>query len=200
MDSHNDLGMVLVISGPSGVGKDTVWKSAQTCLPSFQRAITCSTRTRREHEREGVDYYFVANQEFDRMIREDELVEWAEVHSNRYGVPNKSIFERINNGLDVVCVIDVQGAKRIRRLYPTAVLVFIKPPEGHESEVLTQRIQGRSAVAPSELATRLQTASWEMSQVQLYDHQIVNDELDRAAHELCEVVKQEKAKRELVIS
>ena len=81
-------------------------------------------------------------------------------------------------------------------LYPTAVLVFIKPPEGHESEVLTQRIQGRSAVDPSELATRLQTASWEMSQVQLYDHQIVNDELERAAHELCEVVKQEKGKRE----
>ena len=111
MDSSSDLGMVLVISGPSGVGKDTVWQCAQPCLTSFARAVTCSTRARREHEREGVDYYFVSNDEFDRMIREDELIEWAKVHDNRYGVPNKSIFERINNGHDVVCVIDVQGAK-----------------------------------------------------------------------------------------
>ena len=199
MDSHSDLGMVLVISGPSGVGKDTVWQSAQKCLPSFKRAVTCSTRQRREHEIEGVDYYFVSNSEFDRMIREDELVEWAEVHSNRYGVPNKSIFERINNGNDVVCVIDVQGAKRIHNLYPTAILVFIKPPAGHENEVLTQRIQGRSKVEPSELATRLQTASWEMSQVQLYDYQIVNEEVESAARELCEVIEREKAKREMVV-
>ncbi len=200
MDSHNDLGMVLVISGPSGVGKDTVWHTAQECLTTFKRAVTCSTRTRREHEVEGTDYYFVSNSEFDRMIREDELIEWAEVHANRYGVPNKSIFERINNGEDVVCVIDVQGAKRIHNIFPTAVLVFIKPPEGHENEVLTQRILGRSPVDPSELATRLQTASWEMSQVQLYDYQIVNDNVERASQELCELVNTEKAKRELVAS
>ena len=201
MDSSSDLGMVLVISGPSGVGKDTVWHSAQPCLSSFSRAVTCSTRARRAHEVEGVDYYFVSDAEFDRMIREDELLEWARVHNdNRYGVPNKSIFERINNGQDVVCVIDVQGAKRIHNIFPTAVLVFIKPPEGQEHEVLSQRILGRSAVDPSELATRLQTASWEMSQVQLYDYQIVNDDVERAAQELCELVNAEKASRELVAS
>ena len=198
MDSSSDLGMVLVISGPSGVGKDTVWQLAQKCLPTFGRAITCSTRARRQHEIEGVDYYFVSNDEFDRLIRADELIEWAKVHHNRYGVPERSIFERINNGLDVVCVIDVQGAQRIRRLFPTSVLVFIKPPEGFENETLTERIQNRSAVDPSELATRLQTASWEMSQVQLYDYQIVNDNIERAAQELCEVIEKEKANRELV--
>ena len=200
MDSSSDLGMVLVISGPSGVGKDTVWQCAQPCLSTFRRAVTCSTRARREHEIEGEDYYFVSDEEFDRMIREDELIEWAKVHDNRYGVPNKSIFERINNGDDVVCVIDVQGAKRIHNIFPTSVLVFIKPPEGHENEVLTQRIQGRSAVDPSELATRLQTASWEMSQVQLYDYQIVNDDVQRASDELCNLVNAEKANRELVAS
>ena len=93
-------------------------------------------------------------------------------------------------------MIDVQGAQRIRRLFPTAILVFIKPPPGFEREVLSERIQGRSAVDPSELATRLQTASWEMSQVQLYDYQIVNDNLERAAQELCEVIAAEKRKRE----
>ena len=200
MDSHSELGMVLVISGPSGVGKDTVWQAAHECLPTFERAVTCSTRARREHEREGVDYYFVSDAEFDRMIREDELIEWALVHSNRYGVPERSVFERINNGLDVVCVIDVQGAMRIHRLFPTAVLVFIKPPIGHEAEVLTERIRGRSAVDPSELATRLQTASWEMSQVQLYDYQIVNEDVGRAARELCDVVQKAKAERALALS
>jgi guanylate kinase len=102
---------------------------------------------------------------------------------------------RINNGQDVVCVIDVQGALRIRRLFPAALLVFIKPPQGRENEVLTQRITGRNAVDDSELATRLQTASWELEQVQLYDYQIENDEIERAANELCAVIEQEKARR-----
>ena len=94
MDSHSDLGMILVISGPSGVGKDTVWQTARECLPTFARAVTCSTRARREHEREGVDYYFVSDEEFDRLIREDELIEWALVHGqHRYGVPERSVFE-----------------------------------------------------------------------------------------------------------
>ena len=187
--------MVLVISGPSGVGKDTVWKTAASCLPSFSRAITCTTRTRREHEVEGRDYYFVSQDEFERMIDEDELIEWARVHGNCYGIPQKSVFERINAGLDVVCVIDVQGALRIRRIFPTATLVFIKPPQGRESEVLATRIQSRSEVDPSELQTRLQTATWEMSQVHLYDYEIVNDDLERAANELCEVIAREKERR-----
>lgn len=197
-EPRGDLGLVLVISGPSGVGKDTVWKYAASCLPTFNRAVTCTTRPRRPHEVEGVHYYFVSDAEFDRMLESDELIEWAHVHGFRYGVPERSVFERINNGLDVVCVIDVQGALRIRRLFPTATLVFIKPPPGAENEVLTQRIQNRSAVEPSELETRLQTASWEMSQVHLYDYEIVNDELERAARELCEVVAREKEKRAMV--
>lgn len=187
--------MVLVISGPSGVGKDTVWKCAQSCLTTFSRAITCTTRTRREHEAEGRDYYFVSKDEFTRMIVQGELVEHAEVHGNCYGVPQRSIFERTTNGLDVVCVIDVQGAMRIRRLLPNAVLVFIKPPEGHEREVLAERIQNRQAVDPSELQTRLQTATWEMSQVHLYDFEVVNDNVERASSELCRLVNEEKERR-----
>ena len=195
MSTLSELGLVLVISGPSGVGKDTVWQTAKPCLPTFERAITCTTRTRRPHETEGVDYYFVPHAEFERMIREDELVEHALVHGNFYGVPVKSIFSRINVGQDVVCVIDVQGALTIRRLFPQALLVFIKPPEGRENEVLTHRITGRSPVDDSELATRLETASRELSQMHFYDYQIINDDLERASHELCEVIKAEKERR-----
>jgi guanylate kinase len=193
--SEHALGMVLVISGPSGVGKDTVWQTAKSCLPSFERATTCTTRPRRPHETEGVSYFFVESAEFERMIEQNELIEYAEVHGNFYGVPQKSVLERINNGQDVVCVIDVQGALRIRRLFPSAILVFIKPPEGRENEILEQRIQGRSPVEPTELATRLQTASWELTQRGHYDYEIVNDDLNRAANELCEVIEREKARR-----
>ena len=195
MHSAEKLGTVLVISGPSGVGKDTVWKAAQPCLTTFSRAITCTTRERRQHEVEGRDYYFVPKNEFARMIEADELVEHAEVHGNYYGVPNRSIFERINNGLDVVCVIDVHGAMNIRKLFPFAVLVFILPPKGHESEVLMQRILGREYVEPTELETRLQTASWELTQVHLYDFVVVNDDVERTAAELCQLVNQEKKRR-----
>ncbi|RYG70920.1 guanylate kinase [bacterium] len=197
MSEKSQLGMVLIISGPSGVGKDTVWKAAQPCLPSFQRAITCTTRERRPGEVEGVNYYFVSKDEFERMIHEDELLEYALVHQEHfYGVPQKSVLNRINNGEDVVCVIDVQGARRIRSLFPTAVLIFIKPPEGREAEVLTQRITGRDPVEESELSRRLASAWEELSQVEFYDYQIVNDELDRAAAELCELIEKVKAERD----
>ena len=195
MQNAENLGLVLVISGPSGVGKDTVWKQSQACLSTFARAVTCTTRPRRPHEVEGCDYFFVSNEAFAHMIAHDELIEHAQVHGNFYGVPERSIFERINNSLDVVCVIDVQGALRIRRLFPTAVLVFIKPPEGLETETLAERIQNRQEVDPSELQTRLQTATWEMSQVHLYDFEITNDDVARASMELCRLVNEEKSRR-----
>ncbi len=195
MSEKSELGLILVISGPSGVGKDTVWQSASKCLPSFARAVTCTTRERRPHEIEGRDYLFVSQNEFERMIAEDELIEYAQVHGNFYGVPQRSVLDRVNNGHDVVCVIDVQGALRIRRLFPNALLVFIKPPQGRETETLEKRIQGRSAVCPTELATRLETASWELSQTEHYDYQIENDEIERASSELCEVIAREKSRR-----
>jgi guanylate kinase len=196
MSEKSQLGMVLIISGPSGVGKDTVWKAAHPCLPSFERAITCTTREQRPGEVEGVNYYFVSREEFERMIREDELLEYALVHNKDfYGVPQKSVLNRINNGDDVVCVIDVQGAKRIRSLFPTAMLVFIKPPEGREKEVLTQRITGRNPVEAEELNSRLESAWRELSEVDFYDYQIVNDDLECTVKELCDLVEAEKAKR-----
>jgi guanylate kinase len=190
-------GMLLVISGPAGVGKDTVWQLAAAQLPTFSKAITCTTRPRREGEQEGVHYYFVSEAEFDRLIHNDELLEWAHVHSYRYGVPQKSVLGRLNEGQDVVCVIDVQGAQRIRGLFPWAVLVFIKPPQGtgvEPTEVLKERIAKRGSVDAAELERRLQTAAWELTHIPLYDHQIVNDDAPRAARDLVQIVQQEQAK------
>ena len=193
LEAHQ--GFLLVISGPAGVGKDTVWKAASAKLPTFRKALTCTTRPRRAGEEEGVHYHFVGDEEFDRMIHADELLEWAFVHGHRYGVPWNSVVGRLTEGQDVVCVIDVQGAQRIRGIFPTALLVFITPPAGREEDVLKERIVERGGADEAEIATRIRTAFWELTHIPLYDHQIVNDEVERAAEELRTIVLQEKEKR-----
>jgi guanylate kinase len=194
---NTEPGMLLVISGPSGVGKDTVWQEASKCLPSFAKTITCTTRRQRPGEEEGVTYFFVSDDEFDTLIEEDELLEWAEVHGNRYGVPAALVLQRLEQGLDVVCVIDVQGARRIRSLFMTrALLIFVKPPENRDaSDVLKERLESRGGENSEEIETRLQTANWELSQTELFDVEVVNDDVSRSAQEICEIVQREKSRR-----
>lgn len=192
--TNQQLGMLLVLSGPSGVGKDSVWQAASEQLTSFEKAITCTTRAQREHEIEGLDYYFVSDEEFDRLLEDDQMLEWAKVHNARYGIPASSVLTRLTAGKDVVCVIDVQGAFRLRSLFPQALLVFIKPPE-EGTEILKQRLSQRGDISEEELVVRLKTAEWELLQTKQYDYELVNDTLDNTAAELCEVIMKEKAKR-----
>lgn len=187
------LGTLLVLSGPAGVGKDTVWKKASECIGTFEKALTATTRPRREHEEEGVDYHFVSDEDFDALIRNDELLEWAEVHGNRYGVPASTVLTRITQGKDVVCVIDVQGACRIRALFPTAILVFLKPLDSNP-EVLKERIQARGGATEAEVALRLKTAQWELTQTEIYDYELVNENVDETAQQLCDIIASEKKK------
>lgn len=192
---QSSLGMLLVLSGPSGVGKDTVWKAAAPMLPSFCKAITCTTRARREHEVEGEHYYFISGQEFDRLIASNELLEWAEVHGNRYGVPSQPVLDRLTEGRDVVCVIDVQGAMAVRGRFPLCLLVFLRPPQseaGSETDTLAQRIKNRAPIEPEELKRRMETAGRELAQSQLYDHALVNDDVDKTALSLRDIVLREK--------
>lgn len=194
--SNSSTGLLLVLSGPSGVGKDTIWRAAAPCLPTFKRAVTCTTRSRREGEEEGVNYYFVSDSEFDRLIENDQLLEWAPVHGFRYGVPAGPVVEALNQNSDIVCVIDVQGAQRIRSLFPTALLVFLTPPAGQEAQILEERIISRdNEIDRKELQDRLARVQWEMEHIPLYDHTIVNDTVQNAADQLCEIVRQEKQKR-----
>lgn len=185
--------MLLVLSGPSGVGKDSVWQEASKTLTSFDKAITCTTRAQREHEIEGIDYYFVSNEEFDRLLADDQMLEWAKVHNARYGIPASSVLTRLTAGKDVVCVIDVQGAFRLRSLFPGAILVFIKPPAS-DPDVLKKRLSQRGDISEEDLMVRLKTAEWELLQTKKYDYEIVNDSLENAAKELCQIIQQEKAK------
>jgi guanylate kinase len=191
--TDQQLGTLLVISGPSGVGKDSVWQAASEQLTSFEKAITCTTRAQREHEIEGIDYYFVSDAEFDRLLEDDQMLEWAKVHNARYGIPASSVLTRLTAGKDVVCVIDVQGAFRLRSLFPQALLVFIKPPQ-EGTQILKERMAQSGDISEEELMVRLKTAEWELLQTKQYDYEIVNDTLEHAAAELCKIVEKEKAK------
>lgn len=193
--SQASLGMLVVISGPSGVGKDTVWKAAEECLPGFKKAITCTTRPQRQGEEHGVHYFFVSDREFDEMVQNNQLLEWARVHKYRYGIPAFSVLDRITEGHDVACIIDVQGALTVRNLFPGSLLIFLKPPPGREAEILEQRMRERSEVDDDDLETRIETARGELSQANVYDHQIINDDVPRAAQELCSIVTEEKRRR-----
>lgn len=188
--------MLLVLSGPAGVGKDSVWKHAAPCLGSFAKAVTCTTRPPRAGEIEGTHYYFVSNERFDEMIAREELLEWAWVHGNRYGVPVASVRERLESGKDVVCIIEVQGALKIRALFADSLLVFLKPPPGREEEILRERIAQRGADDEEQTARRMQTAAWELEQTAHYDYEIVNEEIEVAAQQLCDVISREKEKRD----
>ncbi|HEX8235319.1 MAG TPA: guanylate kinase [Abditibacteriaceae bacterium] len=194
-DEHSKRGLLLVLSGPSGVGKDTVWREAAPCLPSFQKALTCTTRSQRPGEENGVHYRFVSDAEFDRLIAQDELLEWALVNGNRYGVPASSVSTRLEQGDDVICIIEVQGALKIRAMFPDSLLVFLRPPVGQETQVLTSRIRQRGAEDEAQIAKRLETASWELTQTSLYDYEIVNDEVEDTARQLCDIITREKQRR-----
>ena len=199
-EASGEPGMLLVISGPSGVGKDTVWKQAAPCLSSFAKTITCTTRKQRPGEEEGVTYFFVSDDTFDELIEEDELLEWAIVHGNRYGVPAALVLQRMEQGLDVVCVIDVQGARRIRKLFATrATLIFLKPPTDRDPfDVLRERMAARGDESQDDMVRRLETAQEEMEQLKrdaLFDYEVVNDTVERASGEICSIDNAEKARR-----
>ncbi len=164
-------GLLFVLSGPSGVGKDAVMAKLKEERFPLSFGVTATTRRQRPGERHGVDYFFVSNEEFDRMIANDELLEWATVHCNRYGVPRSSVRQLIAAGEDVLVRVDVQGAATIRSKVPQAVLIFLAPPS---MDALIARLKGRGTETPEELATRIANAYEEMKQLPAFDYVVVN--------------------------
>ena len=182
--------LVVVISGPSGVGKDVLIEGMTGRGLNYHFTVTATTRDPRPSEREGINHHFLSVDEFQRAIADDELLEWARVYGNYYGVPKKQVRNALNQGKHVIIRVDVQGALRIKELAPEALMIFIHPPD---LNVLQQRIERRGVNSSSDIATRLESAEEEMRQSKLFDRQVVNQEgdLESAVDEVISIVHEE---------
>jgi len=167
--------LVVIISGPSGVGKDTIIEAMQACAPGRtdrHHVITCTTRARRDYEVDGVHYLFTSHEAFARLRENDGLLEDAEVHGNWYGTPRDQVVDAVTAGRDAILKIDVQGARAVRGLIPDALLIFVVPPSVEE---LKARLVARSTETREALARRMHNAETELSRQADYDHVVVNE-------------------------
>jgi guanylate kinase len=163
--------LLIVISGPSGVGKDSVVQRMKERGLPVHFVVTATTRPRRENEVHGQDYFFVSKEEFARMIEEDELIEYAIVYNDYKGIPKQQVREALASGRDVVMRLDVQGAETIHKLAPEAVLIFLTT---QSEEELVQRLKSRRTETAEELALRIATARQELKRADGFDYVIVN--------------------------
>lgn len=161
-----------VISGPSGVGKDSVIEEMRAQLPDLHYAVTATTRIRRPGEIAGVHYHFLSTEEFERQVEDAEFLEHATVYGHLYGVPKNRVRTSLQSGRSVVLKVDVQGARSIRELVPQAILIFICPPDMAE---LLHRLQGRKSDDFDEIMKRLGTATHELTAAQDFDYVVFND-------------------------
>lgn len=183
--------LLLVLSGPSGVGKDAVLSRLRSRLPSCHFVVTVTTRPRRPQERDGVDYFFLSRERLQQMLGNGELLEYAEVYGNWYGVPRDQVRDALAQGLDVMIKTDVQGAATIKRLAPDAVFIFLAP--GNLGE-LESRLRSRHTESPESLARRLAVAKEEMKQLPMFDYVVVNadGQMDRAIAQIEAIITAEK--------
>ena len=184
-------GKLIVIAGPSGVGKGSVVRR----LLDRDRAdghdrlaysISVKTRAPRANERDGREYHFISEAAFDAMLQNDELLEWAPFVDHRSGTPRRFVEDSLAAGRDVILEIDVKGAGQVRAEVPDATLIFLAPPSMEELE---RRLRGRGTEDDERIARRLETAAWEMTQRDWFDHVVVNDHLERAADEVAAIIE-----------
>ncbi|MFE2016790.1 guanylate kinase [Streptomyces sp. NPDC059499] len=176
-----------VLSGPSGVGKSTVVAHMRKVHPEVWLSVSATTRKPRPGERNGVHYFFVDTEEFDKLIANGELLEWAEFAGNRYGTPRRAVLERLEAGEPVLLEIDLQGARLVRQSMPDAQLVFLAPPSWDE---LVRRLTGRGTESPDVIERRLTAAKVELAAEAEFDTTLVNTSVEDVARELLTLMLQ----------
>jgi len=176
-------GKLIVLSGPGGVGKSTVAKKLRE-VDDFWVSVSATTRKPRSNEVDGHDYFFVSDEEFSRMINEDEFLEWAEFAGNRYGTPQEKVEQALLLGRNVLLEIEIAGAKQVKSHLPQSVLVFLEPPTWEE---LVARLVARGTDSPDRRAERLQLAQEELAAASFFDVVLINDQVDSVVGKLIEL-------------
>ncbi len=185
--------LLLVLSGPSGTGKDAVLTRMKELDYPLQHIVTVTTRPKRSNERDSIDYHFVSRESFQKMIEYEKLLEWANVYGNRYGVPKQAVKEALDGGQDTIVKVDIQGATTIRRILPQAVFIFLVPPSMPE---LAARLRKRNTESAASLALRLKTAEEEVKNMSLFDHVIISerDGIDQMIADITAIISAEKSR------
>jgi len=184
-------GLLVVLSGPSGVGKGRVREELAARMPDLVYAVSATTRPPRPGEVDGVHYYFLSEEEFQRRLRDGEFVEWARVYGHLYGTPGEPVRRLLGEGRTVIMEKDVQGARTLRRVFPEAVFVFLLPPSVEE---LWRRQEGRATETEESLAVRRRAVAVELAEVKWYDYAVVNDDLEQAVSTVRAIITAERCR------
>ncbi len=185
--------LLIVLSGPSGAGKDVVLSRIRELDYPLRYITTVTTRPQRASEKDNIDYHFVSTERFQEMISGGELLEWANVYGNWYGVPKQPVKQALDEGQDTIVKVDIQGAATIRKIIPQAVFIFLTPPSIEEVII---RLKQRHTESAPELALRIKTAEKELNQLLLFDYVIINkrDEIELAVSDIKAIITAEKCR------
>lgn len=178
-------GLLIVVSGFSGAGKGTLMKKLLSEYDNYALSVSATTRTPRNGEVEGREYFFKSRQEFEKLIENDELIEYASFCNNYYGTPKDYVFKQRKSGKNVILEIEVQGALKVKEKYPDAVLIFVTPPD---VDTLRERLKGRGTEGERDIRARLSQAAREAEFMKSYDYVLINDNLETAVRELNSII------------
>ena len=179
-------GRLIVVSGPSGAGKDTLIQAALEALPELALIASATTRCPREGEVDGKDHVFLSRTEFERWIEEDRFLEWAEYSGNLYGTPKQSVEELLDSGRSVILRIELQGARQVKERRPDAVMVFVRAPSLEETR---RRLEGRATETSESLESRMATAIKEVAARDEFDYEVVNGDREQARKDIIEIME-----------
>ena len=192
MIKEKSRGLLIVVSGPSGAGKDTICNRVIENMKNIKLSISMTSRAPRGKEQDGVDYYFISKEEFEEKIKNDEFLEYAVVHNNQYyGTPKAHIEEDLKKGISVILVIDIQGALKIQEKVKEALFIFIVPPSMEE---LKSRLLKRGTETKDKILERFKTAYKEINEYKKYNYIVVNDKVDTAVDKVESIIKAEKCR------
>ena len=186
---QGDQGLLIVLSGPSGSGKDTVLEELRETADNLELSVSLTSRERRPWEFDGTHYYFVSREYFEEKLQAGDILEHTQYNGNYYGTPKGPVDEWLAQGKTVILEIEVEGAADIRAIYPSCVSVFLMPPS---LEVLRQRLFRRESEKEDEIARRIEIAKWEIAQAENYDYVILNDVLDYAVSDFRAIIHAER--------